>query len=238
LLFAEQKATDAAFLETNKAEIISTGTDIFNEFVVQGTYDVSNVAAGNIKDGVWIGGVEGTYTGAGGIDPADIVGPTFVLTGHDNYVGGSAGSLTLPTANYVSTENGAYGVGGTGSTPTLNMSLYCLISTVVAAAYVLEGHDNRTGGDAGTLAASSVLVAAGGTFDESARNTDPGEANVWTGTSYKIANVSKSGSKVASSITNCSAGNIKDDVVIGDVTGTYTGSGVGSTVYMIGLKAS
>ena len=45
----------------------------------------------------------------------------------------------------------------------------------------------------GTLADESVLVAAGGTFDESTRNTDPGEANVADGVTYKILNISKEG---------------------------------------------
>ena len=58
-------------------------------------------------------------------------------------------------------------------------------------------------------------------FNEAARNTDPGVANVWNGITYKILNVAKTGTKRASSITNCSAGNIKSGVTIDDVLGTY-----------------
>jgi hypothetical protein len=90
--------------------------------------------------------------------------------------------------------------------------------------------------------------ATAGTFDEAARNTDPGPANVLdSAVSYKICNstmvplyhapdVSEvwntatfgaygltAGTKRASSITNCTPGNVKDDVVIDDVTGTYAG---------------
>lgn len=193
------------------AEVISTA--VFGvSGGTAGTYDVSNVAAGNIKDGVWIGGVEGTYAGEGGYAYGDNDAAKVLTTA------AGAGSYVEPVQAGYSALAAGYGAGGA-------------TSGTLAAAKIMDS-------TYGTLAASSVLVAAGGTFDEAARNTDPGEANVWTGTSYKIANVSKSGSKVASSITNCSAGNIKDGVVIGDVTGTYTGSGVGSTVYMIGLKAT
>lgn len=65
----------------------------------------------------------------------------------------------------------------------------------------------------------------------------PAAANVWTGTTYNAAGggTGTAGTKVASSITNCEAGNVKKDVVIGDVTGTYEGVGGGSgPVPMIG----
>jgi hypothetical protein len=57
--------------------------------------------------------------------------------------------------------------------------------------------DNKTGTCA-VPAASNVLSgvavdATTGTFDEAARNTDPLESNVKTGTTYKIQNVSKTG---------------------------------------------
>jgi hypothetical protein len=53
-----------------------------------------------------------------------------------------------------------------------------------------------------TPTVANVLTAdtvrgANGTFDEAARNTDPGEANVKSATSYKIQNVEKSGSYAA-----------------------------------------
>lgn len=59
--------------------------------------------------------------------------------------------------------------------------------------------DDGTAGSGDFPATSSVLTSdtvqgSAGTFDEAARNTDPGEANVLTGTSYKIQNVDKNGS--------------------------------------------
>jgi len=61
---------------------------------------------------------------------------------------------------------------------------------------------------------------------ESSRNTDPGESDVWYGSgTYKIANVTKTPTKRASSIANCEAGNIKSGVTIDDVAGSYAGGG-------------
>ena len=105
-----------------------------------------------------------------------------MLTGHNNYSGGSAGTLTLPAVadvlasfgsrgaagdgstgtltlpgvGYVSTAAGNWGVGGDGSTGTLDMSTYTLISGVVGAGYVLTGQDNYSGGSAGTLTLPGV----------------------------------------------------------------------------------
>jgi hypothetical protein len=114
---------------------------------------------------------------------------------------GTAGTYVAPVQAGYSALAAGYGAGGA-------------TSGTLAASKIRDA-------TYGTLADASVLVAAGGTFDEAARNADPGEANVWTGTSYKIANTSKNGSKVASSIANCSAGNVKKDVAVGDVTGAY-----------------
>ena len=87
-----------------------------------------------------------------------------MLTGQDNYSGGSAGTLTLPGVGYVSTAAGNWGVAGDGSTGTLDMSTYTLISGVVGAGYVLTGHNNYSGGSAGTLtlpAVADVLASFG-----------------------------------------------------------------------------
>jgi hypothetical protein len=97
--------------------------------------------------------------------------------------------------------------------------------------------------------------ATPGTFDEAARNTDPGAANVLDSVvSYKIrgstmapiyhapdpsevwntatfgADGLTAGTKRASSLANCSAGNIKSGVAIDDVTGSYGGAPVTPTL--------
>jgi hypothetical protein len=58
--------------------------------------------------------------------------------------------------------------------------------------------------------------------------TIPAAANVWYGSgTYGVAGTDSTPTKRASSITNCSAGNIKNTVVIDDVTGTYEAVGGG-----------
>ena len=64
-----------------------------------------------------------------------------MLTGQDNYSGGSAGTLTLPGVGYVSTAAGNWGVAGDGSTGTLDMATYqlktasVLLSAISAAVW-------------------------------------------------------------------------------------------------------
>lgn len=67
---------------------------------------------------------------------------------------------------------------------------------------------------------ANVLVEAGGTFDESARNTDPGIANVKLSTAYKIRNVDYTG-------TYDPTGSPPNDPVISI---TDNGDGTGFTV--------
>jgi hypothetical protein len=80
------------------------------------------------------------------------------LTG--TYVGGIGYTYGDEDPSYVLTT--ATGAG------TLDLSLYTLISGVVAAAYVIEGHDNYTGGAAGTYhEAATTEVKSGVTFGAS-----------------------------------------------------------------------
>ena len=82
-----------------------------------------------------------------------------------------------------------------------------------------------------------------GTFDEAARNTDPGVANVWYGSgTYQIAGATKSPSKRASSIpvtggagATLTAPDVKLDVVVDNVTGTYAGAGGGAALSRVRL---
>lgn len=55
-------------------------------------------------------------------------------------------------------------------------------------------------GEGGTLPLASVLTSAGGTFDEAARNKDPGIADVTLGKSYKIYNFDLVGTKPGGSL--------------------------------------
>lgn len=89
-----------------------------------GTYDVSNVAAENIKDGILIGGVEGTY------DPMD--------------------AAVFPAEANVSTVETAYGPTGAEYAGSLDLSLYTLISGVAGASDVRSGVARYSGGGNGT----------------------------------------------------------------------------------------
>jgi len=87
-----------------------------------GLFDVTNFLEANIKDGVLIGGTStehkhGTYVG-GGVDPADIVLPAFVLVGHKNYSTGSDGTYheaTVAEVQYGVTFGAAQALVGTYS---------------------------------------------------------------------------------------------------------------------------
>lgn len=51
--------------------------------------------------------------------------------------------------------------------------------------------------DAASVLSSDTVAGESGTYDEAARNTDPGEENVRSGTTYKIQNSEKTGSMSA-----------------------------------------
>jgi hypothetical protein len=166
---------------------------------------IANLSAGNVRNGITIDDVTGTYTGSGGggIDPGDIVAAEYVVTGHDNYVGGSAGTYVAPVAaGYSALAPGFGAAGGTSGT--------------LAASKI---HDATYG----TLADGSVLVAAGGSY------VDPANSAVWHGVAVGVS--PRVGTKVGSSIANLSASNVKDGVTIDNVLGTYTGSGGGGGGY-------
>jgi hypothetical protein len=127
-------------------------------------------------------------------------------------VGTVSGTVTgtridCPQANALYTGAGYYGDPASLVDGTVDMSLYTLISGVVAASWVVTGHSNYVGGSVGTypttatsqaaqLATDTAAVEAAkadvkstrtilgvvGTFDveayEAARNTDPGVAYV------------------------------------------------------------
>ena len=84
---------------------------------VTGTFAVPAIT--DVKSGTsyGAGGTEYTGTLIEGIPTGDIVAAQYVLTGHDNYTGGSAGTLTLPAVGDVQ-DGVVYGAAGTGSEGT------------------------------------------------------------------------------------------------------------------------
>lgn len=119
-----------------------------------------------------------------GIDPANIVDAKYVLAGHDNYVGGSAGSLTLSNAS--DTRHGVtYGVAdalttGTCYVPSAANTLFGVNVDATTGTYVVVTTANVRSGvtfgaasvSTGTLvvpSAASVLSTV--TFDNGTSGT-------------------------------------------------------------------
>jgi len=70
--------------------------------------------------------------------------------------------------------------------------------------------------------------------------SDPGIANVWNGVTYDFEGTTLTGTKRASSITNCEAGNIRSGIYIDDVLGTYdpTTQTFSGSAFYTGLAAT
>jgi hypothetical protein len=169
-----------------------------------------------------------------------VVAASFVVTGHDNYMGGSAGSYQTTAASKedqlatdvaavnaakanilntatILTVTGTYAASGDYASGYSDGEAAQLVSdksaVTAAKAAILATTTLLT--IAGTLPQASVLVAAGGTY------VDPANSAVWNGVAVGVS--PRTGTKRASSIANCSAGNIRRGVAIDDVTGTYGG---------------
>jgi hypothetical protein len=86
--------------------------------------------------------------------------------------------------------------------------------------------DFATSAQAGSINTGTTISGVAGTL------TLPAASDVWhTASAYGVGGSGSTPSKVASSITNCSAGNVKSGVTIDDVTGTYTGGGSSNDVF-------
>jgi len=124
---------------------------------------------------------------------------------------------TLPTVANVWYGSGVYGIGGSGLTPSKRASSItnCSAANVANAVTI----DDVTGNGATTNAANAATLEAQ-------------KSALWTGTTVTFGASSVTGTKRASSITNCTAPNVRNGVVIDDVTGTAVSNN--STVWKIG----
>lgn len=215
---------------TPDASLVSATAHFGAANATSGTLDLTDLAEGNIKEGVTIGGILGTFTHTIDYIPIiNVVDESFVLTGHDNYMGGDAGTLTLPAVGKVDTTAGDYGVGGSGSTPTLDLA------AAEAAAAAAQLVDDKAAIDAakagilatvtiltiqGTLAAAKVLTTGGGTY-QAVAITDV-RAGVAVGVSPAVGTLAAS---VYFAAAGSGAGDLRLDTVIGDVTGTLAVTG-------------
>lgn len=90
------------------------------------TMDVLLLAS-NVKTGIDRGdGTDGSY-GGGGVDIGNIVDPEYVIVGHDNYVGGEAGTFAVPGVGDVRYDT-SYGADGTEFTGTLAVPDYSSVT--------------------------------------------------------------------------------------------------------------
>jgi hypothetical protein len=138
-------------------------------------FTVTNLIAANLASGVSVGGSSSQAVGPGTFTHtadytliAGVVDASYVLTGHSNYSGGAAGSLTLPGAGYVLTSTwggpATFGVSGTGSTPTATLTAG---SNVYSTASAFGAGGNSITPSATTAAAqlstdTAVVTAAKG----------------------------------------------------------------------------
>jgi hypothetical protein len=113
----------------------------------------------------------------GYVATASVVAAAYVLIGHDTYPGGPEGaydpsySQWLGSSGQLETDRQEVAAVADQITTvvqdllgtvdgTLNMGLYALKSAIVDAAYVVTGHDNYTGGSAGTYPTTATSQAA------------------------------------------------------------------------------
>ena len=118
-------------------------------------------------------GVTGTLDMSLYVLKTNVVSAAYVVSGNSNYVGGAGGTYptsTTTAAAQLATDEAAVTAAKSGVTTattilgvtgTLDLTTYVLISDVVAADYVVTGHDNYTGGSAGTYPTTATSYAAG-----------------------------------------------------------------------------
>lgn len=133
----------------------------------------------------------GVYTPTASVDlsnytlKSNVVSASYVVAGHDNYIGGSAG--TYPTtatsqAAQLATDQAAVNAVKAklqndttvlGVTGTFDLSAYVLKTDVVAASHVVTGFSNYVGGGAGTYPSTATSQAAQLATDTARQGEDP-----------------------------------------------------------------
>ena len=137
--FGAGSAQTGTYHAPDAAEVISTA--VFGVASgTSGTYDVTEVVDTNILVGASIGGVAGAEIGA-----------TAQLATDAAAVFAELANMTTDVVNLLDAANDG----------TLNMSLWIEKSAVVAADWVVTGHDNYTGGSGGTYPTTATSFAGG-----------------------------------------------------------------------------
>ena len=196
-----------------------------------GTYDVSQVAAGNIVHGVSIGGVAGNqYVPAAGNvrsgTATGTTGGTLAVPSPANVLSGVATDATTgtywppPAASVVNTQNFGAGSNGTtgGTQGTLDLA-------GDEASYYANGQAAQLAADSTTVAGYAASILSTATIlGTTGTVTLPPQGKVQNDTSYGAAGTQFTGTI---DLTFCVPSNIKSTVIIAGVTGTLEPSATG-----------
>lgn len=222
----------ATITPTTSNQSIAAGTYLTGAQTIAGD---SNLVAGNIKSGVSIFGVSGTYSGGSvslqaktGITPST---SSQTITPDSGYGGLSSVQINAMPSGTTTSPTSISGTSATVSTGTNTITLTKTISVtprVTTAGYV----------SAGTAGNSSVSLTASVTTKAAATIT-PGTSNQTI-----AAGTYLTGAQTISGDADLTAANIKKGVQIFGVTGTYTSDATaaaadiasGKTAYVNGSK--
>lgn len=224
----------ATITPTTSNQSIAAGTYLTGAQTIKGD---SNLVAGNIKSGVTIFGVSGSYSGSGsspslqaktGITPST---SSQTITPDSGYDGLSSVQINAMPSGTTTSPTSISGTSATVSTGTNTITLTKTISVtprVTTAGYV----------SAGTAGNSSVSLTASVTTKAAATIT-PGTSNQTIAAGTYIT-----GTQTISGDADLTAANIKKGVQIFGVTGTYTSDAnataaniaSGKTAYVNGSK--
>ena len=158
---------------------------------------IANCSAGNIKDGVTIDDVTGTY------DPM--------------------AAAVFPTEAHTTTDEANYGPTGAEYHGALNMALYTLISGVVAAGDVRSGTARYSGGGNGTCYVPLPGQVLDGVNVDATTGTVvlPATGEVQDGVFFGPASAYEGTYEVHASDLGLTADILKDGETVDDVAGTY-----------------
>ena len=152
------------------------------------------------------------------------------LTGNPIGITENYSPATSNCCFYNNFQNNTSGATSSGNAYVTNQGIGNIIgSQANAADYV-----NAAASDYRLLSTSTGKGAAIGGYDcgalQRAEPILPSTSDVWYGVTSWGELGAATGAKRASTITNCTAGNVKKDVAIDNVTGSYTGSGGGGKI--------
>lgn len=134
-----------------KARSTTPGDWRWTEASLYALFDQGAATAADVRDGTprFTGGPDGSLIVGAGYDEGYAAGVAAQLTADRVSVLAVAGSISTAVQDLLGTVDG-----------TLDMGLYVLKTSVVDASWVVTGHDNYTGGSAGSYPTTATTQAA------------------------------------------------------------------------------